>query len=232
MVNRIVGVIGWVGTALVFGAVADPFPPAGVDAVRAPGAAWAGLVCILIYMVGQWRDVVSFYGRRQARYGTMSIVGILVGARHRRRRQLPRRPAEQALGPHREPGLQPVRSDRSRSCTGLDAPVKFTVYDQETNFDRFRDRLDEYAYESEQGHVEYVDLDRQPARAKARRGAGLRHDRHRVQGQGRARLEHRGAGHHQRADQGGDRRSSRRSTSRRATARRTRRARIASGTRR
>ena len=39
---------------------------------------WAGLVCILAYMLGQWRDVVDFYGTRQARYGTMSIVGVLV----------------------------------------------------------------------------------------------------------------------------------------------------------
>ena len=40
----------------------------------------------------------------------MSLVSILVGARHRRRRQLSRRPAEQALGPDRESGLQPVRA--------------------------------------------------------------------------------------------------------------------------
>jgi ABC-type uncharacterized transport system involved in gliding motility auxiliary subunit len=49
---------------------------------------------------------------------------------------------------------------------GLDAPVQFTVYDQETNFDRFRERLETYQYESEQVKVEYVDVDRQPARAK------------------------------------------------------------------
>ena len=48
----------------------------------------------------------------------------------------------------------------------LDSPVQFTVYDQDTNFGRFRDRLDSYAYESKNVNIEYVDIDRQPARAK------------------------------------------------------------------
>ena len=83
MVNRIVGVIGWVGTALVFGAVAIRFlRPEWMQ--YGTYMTYAGLVCILVYMVGQWRDIVGFYGHRQARYGTISIVGILVGAGHRR----------------------------------------------------------------------------------------------------------------------------------------------------
>ena len=41
-------------------------------------AAWAGLAAVLIYMAGQWRDVAEFYQGRGARYGTMSLVSIVV----------------------------------------------------------------------------------------------------------------------------------------------------------
>ncbi len=40
--------------------------------------AWAGLATVLIYMAGQWRDVADFYKGRGAKYGTLSIVSILV----------------------------------------------------------------------------------------------------------------------------------------------------------
>ena len=164
MLKQIVGVIGWVGTALVFGAVAIRFlRPEWMQ--YGQYMTWAGLVCILAYMLGQWRDVVSFYGTRQARYGTVSIVGILVaigifaavnylGVRQTKRWDLTENQAyslsEQSL----------------KILQGLDAPVQFTVYDQETSFDRFRERLETYQYESDQVKVEYVDVDRQPARAK------------------------------------------------------------------
>ena len=40
--------------------------------------AWAGLATVLIYMAGQWRDVADFYKGRGAKYGTLSIISILV----------------------------------------------------------------------------------------------------------------------------------------------------------
>jgi len=164
MVKQIGGIIGWVGTALVFGAVAIRFlrpewMPYGTYMT------WAGLLCILIYMVAQWRDVMSFYGTRQARYGTVSIVGILVavgifaavnylGSRQTKRWDLTENQAHS------------LSEQSIRILQGLDEPVHFTVYDQETSFDRFRNRLETYQYESNQVQVEYVDVDRQPARAK------------------------------------------------------------------
>lgn len=165
MVNRIVGVIGWIGTALVFGAVAVRFLRPEWNQY-AQWAAWAGLACVLIYMAGQWRDVRSFYGGRQARYGTMSIVGILVflgivvavnylSVRQNKRWDLT---SNQFYS----------LSDQTTKILGsLDAPVKITVFDRETEFDRFRDRLDEYAYHSKNISVEYVDADREPNRARA-----------------------------------------------------------------
>ena len=100
---------------------------------------WAGLVCILAYMLAQWRDVMSFYGTRQARYGTVSIVGILVavgifaavnylGARQTKRWDLTENQAHS------------LSEQSIKILQGLDEPVQFTVYDQETGFDRFRDR--------------------------------------------------------------------------------------------
>jgi len=40
------------------------------------------------------------------------------------------------------------------------------VFDQETNFDRFRTRLTEYAYNSRQIQVEYIDPDKTPVKAR------------------------------------------------------------------
>ena len=167
MLKQITGVIGWVGTALVFGAVAIRFlRPEWME--YGQYMTWAGLVCILIYMIGQWRDVVSFYGTRQARYGTVSLVGILVaigifaavnylGVRESKRWDLTENQAyslsEQTL----------------KILHNLQSPVQFTVFGQEVgefSFDRYRPRLDSYQYESEQVKVEYVDVDRQPGRAK------------------------------------------------------------------
>ena len=71
------GIIGWIGTALVFAAVAIRFFYPAWNQYATYGA-WAGLVCVLIYMAGQWRDVATFYQGRGARYGTMSIVSIIV----------------------------------------------------------------------------------------------------------------------------------------------------------
>jgi gliding motility-associatede transport system auxiliary component len=164
MLKQITGIIGWVGTALIFAAVGIRFfRPEWMQ--YGTWLTYAGLVCILIYMLGQWRDVVTFYGRRQARYGTISIVGILVGlgiviavnylaTRQNKRWDL----TENQTFSLSEQSLKILRD--------LDAPVQFTVYDQDANFDRFRERLDSYDYESDKVNVEYVDIDRNPARAK------------------------------------------------------------------
>lgn len=164
MVKRIGGIIGWVGTALVFGAVAIRFlRPEWMQ--YGTYMTWAGLVCILAYMLAQWRDVMSFYGTRQARYGTVSIVGIVVaigifaavnylGSRQTKRWDLTENQAHS------------LSEQSVKILQGLDEPVQFTVYDQETGFERFRTRFETYQYESDQVQVEYVDVDRQPARAK------------------------------------------------------------------
>src|SRR6266571_8876266 len=77
MVNRILSLVGWLGTALVFVAVAIRF---GYPAKEqwAFYLAWAGLVCVLAYTLGQWREVAKVFSRRQARYGTLAATSVLV----------------------------------------------------------------------------------------------------------------------------------------------------------
>ncbi|MBI3262681.1 MAG: GldG family protein, partial [Acidobacteria bacterium] len=48
----------------------------------------------------------------------------------------------------------------------LDAPLNMIVFAQETDFSRFRDKLPEYGYVSKNVHIDYVDADKQPAKAK------------------------------------------------------------------
>src|SRR4029450_12327521 len=78
IMQKTLGIIGWIGTVLVFGAVAlGGIPFLGIPSVYPAWAqysrygAWAGLGCVLIYMAGQWREVGDFYKGRGARYGTM-----------------------------------------------------------------------------------------------------------------------------------------------------------------
>ncbi len=168
MANRIFGIIGWIGTALVFGAVAARFfaPPWGWWSDQyATYMAWAGLASVLLYMAGQWRDVATFYKGRGARYGTMSMVsivvflGILIAVNYLSIRQNKRWDftANQVYS---------LSDQTIKVLKTLDAPVTFVVFDKETNFDRFRDRLDEFTYHSTNVKTEYVDPDREPTRAK------------------------------------------------------------------
>jgi ABC-type uncharacterized transport system involved in gliding motility auxiliary subunit len=165
MVKNVLSIIGWIGTALVFGAV-------GVRFLRpewnqyASYAAMGGLVCVLLYMAGQWRDVATFYQGRGARYGTLSIVSIvvflaiLVAVNYLASRQNKRWDftANQVYS---------LSDQTVKLLQSLKDPVKFTVFDQQVNFDRFKDRLNEFTYHSKNLSVEYVDPDREPARAKA-----------------------------------------------------------------
>src|SRR5687768_10563908 len=137
MLQRIAGVIGWIGTALVFAAVAIRFlRPEWMQ--YGTWLTWAGLACILLYMVGQWRDVVTFYGRRQTRYGTISIVtivvalGIVVAVNYLANRQNKRWDLT-------ENQAYSLSDQTLKILQGLEENVHFTVFDQDTGFARFRD---------------------------------------------------------------------------------------------
>ena len=165
MLNRILGFLGWTGALLVFAAVlAWLFGPDVPDALRRTLAA-AGLACILLYGAGHWRQVQRSFGRRQTRYGALAGTSILLAltivvalnyvlARQNRRWDL-------------TAGGQYSLSDQTRQVLdALAGPVRIRVFAREPDFPRYRDRLDEYAYQSSWVTVDYIDADRQPMLAR------------------------------------------------------------------
>ena len=163
MLKRIVGVVGWVGTALVFGAVAIRlFKPDWTQ--YGYWGAWAGLAFVILYMLGQWRETMHSMSRRQTRLGTIAagsvfiVLGLLVAINY----LASRRNHRWDLTANQQFSL----SDQTRQILHkLDAPVKIRVYDKPDAFDHFHDRLDEYAYASNRVSVQYLDIDKQPVQA-------------------------------------------------------------------
>jgi ABC-type uncharacterized transport system involved in gliding motility auxiliary subunit len=164
MFKKIGGILGWLGTALVFLAVAARFLRPAWSQYSYWGA-WVGLVCILVYTLSQWQEIFSAFRTRQTRLGTLTAISIVVvlgiltainyiGARQNKRWDL-------------TAGGQYTLSDQTRNVLlKLDAPLRITAFDQVTSLDRFKDRLREYEYVSKLVSVEYVDADRKPALAR------------------------------------------------------------------
>src|SRR5213076_2888607 len=127
--------------------------------------AWAGLVCMLVYTISQWREIAGMFTRRQARYGTLTLVSVLVvlailvainyiGKRQNKRWDL-------------TAAKQFSLSDQSRNVLAkLDAPLEMTVFAQDTDFQRYRDRLKEYEYGSKQVRTDYIDAEKKPSVAQ------------------------------------------------------------------
>src|SRR5881296_4027132 len=164
MLNRILSLIGWLGTAMVFVAVAIRF---GYPAKEqwAYYLAWGGLVCVLLYTLGQWREIAKVFTRRQARYGTLAGVSVLVvlgiliainyiGAKQNKRWDL-------------TANKQFSLSDQSRTVLSkLDSPLQVMVFARETDFPQYQDKIKEYEYASKKISTEFIDPDKKPAIAK------------------------------------------------------------------
>ncbi len=164
MVNRILSIVGWIGTALVLVAVAIRF---GYPAKEqwAYYLAWAGLVCVLAYTLSQWREIASVFSRRQARYGTLMATSILVvlgiliainyiGAKQNKRWDV-------------TANKQFSLADQSKTVLAkLDSPLQVMVFAQEPEFPRYQDRMKEYEYASKNISTQYIDPDKKPTLAK------------------------------------------------------------------
>ena len=164
MLQRILSILGWIGTALVLAAVAIRILRPEWD-TYATWAAWGGLGLVVLYTLGQWREILGYFRQRHARYGAIATVGVIValaiavavnyiGARQNKRWDF-------TASRQNSLAEQTVKVVQS-----LDAPVKFTVFDKQTEFERFRPRLEAYAYTSPQISVEYIDPDMKPVEAK------------------------------------------------------------------
>lgn len=164
MVNRILSLVSWLGMLLVGAAVAIKFLVPAREQYVLP-LAIAGLVCVLAYALGQWREIVGAFSSRQARYGSLASVSILVvlgilvainyiGSKQNKRWDL-------------TANKQFSLSDQTRNVLAkLDSPLQVRVFAQDTDFDRYRDRLKEYQYASKQISTEYIDPDKKPQIAR------------------------------------------------------------------
>ena len=164
MLNKLFGALAWLGAALVGAGVVIRFLQPELIELRT----WlliSGLVCVLLYTLGQWRDIARLFAKRQARYGTLAttsillVLGILVAINYVLSRQNKRWDVTAAQ--------QYSLSDQTkRILENLDAEIDVLVFDREDQFPRYRDRLQEYEYVSPQVSVEYIDVDREPLRAQ------------------------------------------------------------------
>ena len=164
MVHKVLQAVGWAGVALVFAGVAVRF------LLPEQQELWwwlavAGLALVVVHTASQWRDAVAFFRRRQARYGAVALsgvalaLGIVVAANYILSRQNKRWDLTAAQ--------QYSLSDQTRRVLeSLEAPISVLVFGREEEFPRYRDRLDEYQYVSSQVNVEYIDVDRNPVRAR------------------------------------------------------------------
>ena len=180
MVKRILGLLGWLGVALVFAAVAIRFLKPNAQRSY-NGLAIAGLVCTLLYILSQWREIGQAFSGRQARFGTLAaasilvVLGILVAINYLSTRYNKRWDLTAAR--------QFSLSDQTKKVLqDLKEPVKIRVFAKSDDFQRFRDRLDEYAYQSKQISTEYIDPEKRPGPAQQLRRHDARHGRLRVQG--------------------------------------------------
>ena len=162
--KRTLSILSYAGMALVFGALAIRILRPEWDQY-AVYASWTGLVLVLLYTIGQWREIVDYFRRRSARYGAIAsvsvlvVLGILIAVNYLSNRQNKR----WDLTANRQYSLS---EQTVKLLQSLESPVKFTVFDQEARFERFRPRLTEYDYYSDQVEVEYIDPDKRPVPAK------------------------------------------------------------------
>lgn len=157
-------ILSYVGMAMVFGALAvRVFKPEWNQ--YAVYASWTGLALVLLYTIGQWREIVAFFRRRNARYGAIAsvsvlvVLGILVAVNYVSVKQSKR----WDLTSNRQYTLSEQTVKLLRE---LKTPVKFVVFETDAEVDRIRVRMNEYAYQSGQVSVEYIDPDKRPVPAK------------------------------------------------------------------
>jgi ABC-type uncharacterized transport system involved in gliding motility auxiliary subunit len=162
--QRIFSILGWVGTAVVFGAAAIPYVRPEWNQYRTQ-ALLVGLALVLLYTISQWREILEYFRRRQARYGAVAAIGVLVAlaivvaVNYLASRQNKR----WDLTASRQNSLS---EQTVKVLQSLTAPVKFTVFDKQTDLERFRGRLTEYSYNSPQVSVDYIDPDSRPIVAR------------------------------------------------------------------
>src|SRR5687768_8970236 len=153
--KALLSILSYVGMALVFGALAVRiFKPEWTQ--YAIYASWTGLALVLLYTVGQWREIVSYFQRRNARYGAIAsvsvlvVLGILIAVNYVSAKQNKR----WDLTTNQQYSLS---EQTVKLLKELKTPVRFVVFEADADVERIRVRLNEYAYQSKQVSIEYID---------------------------------------------------------------------------
>ncbi|TAK15678.1 MAG: hypothetical protein EPO35_06750, partial [Acidobacteria bacterium] len=162
--KRILGLLGWLGVVLVLAAVAIRFiKPELSDWYQ--GLAIAGLVVTLLYTLSQWRDIARSMSGKGAKYGSVAagsvvlMLGIIVAINYIGSRQTKR---WDLTG-----GGQFTLSDQSKKIVNdLKAPLNLRVYYEGGKINEVSDKLDLYKQASSNFVVEYIDAEKNPARAQ------------------------------------------------------------------
>ena len=164
MLKRFLGLLGWLGVVLVFAAVAIRFLKPEYQQYY-NGLAIAGLVCTLLYILSQWREIGQSFSGRQARFGTLAAASVIVvvailaainylSTKHNRRWDL-------------TGAKQYSLSDQTKKVLAdLKDPVTVRVFARSEDFQRYHDRLDQYTYQSKLITTEYIDPEKKPAMAQ------------------------------------------------------------------
>ena len=76
MLNTIFGIVGWIGTLLVFAGVAIRLFRPEWDQY-AYWAAVAGLVCVCLYTLTQWREIGRSFQKRETKLGAMMSISVV-----------------------------------------------------------------------------------------------------------------------------------------------------------
>jgi ABC-type uncharacterized transport system involved in gliding motility auxiliary subunit len=164
--KRIVGLLGWLGVVLVVAAVVLRFAKPELQQWY-QGLAIAGLVVTLLYTLTQWRDIARSFGGRNIRYGSVAagsvvlLLGLLIAVNYISNRQNKRWDLTQSR--------QFSLSDQTKKIvSSLKKPVAVKVFYQAggSMLATYRDRLEEYAHQSSQFTVEYIDAEKSPSQAK------------------------------------------------------------------
>lgn len=162
--KQLIGFLGWIGVALVAGAVIIRFTqPELLE--WSQRLAIAGLVATLLYTLSQWRDIARSFQARNVKYGSVAagsvvlFLGILIAINWIANRQNKRWDVTSTQ--------QFSLSDQSKKVlASLTDPVQVRVFHATDDVQRFRDRLGEYQYLSSQLQVEFFDVEKQPLQAQ------------------------------------------------------------------
>ncbi len=201
MLKRVLGLLGWLGVALVFAAVAIRFTrPEWQQWYN--GLALAGLACTLLYILSQWREVARSFSGRQARLGSLAAGSVVVVLGDPLRHQLSVVAAQQAVGSHGREAVLAVRSNEESITGAAEAGPHPRLRSQRRlrAIPRTARRVPVRSRSRSPSSTSTWSGSR-PWRAKLKvTGAG--HGRHRVRRPDRAGHVRRRAGADQRADQG------------------------------